>query len=198
MLRYVLTLSTAVFLTWGAFVVVEPLYSRDVLHRPASQFALFQVAFGIGLVLTGLLLPRLGRRVVGARPLAVAVLFSGVAAALYVGSHTLWLAYAGVFLWGVDVAFFSAPARTLLQQASPIHAHGRVLALYRTGHSLADVVALPVTGLVVGAVGAQAAGLGVAAIAVVAGLFGLAWVPRKSVVGDQVLDAAGQMDGVVP
>src|SRR5581483_11946765 len=39
LLRYVLTLSTAVFLTWAAFLVVEPLYVRDVLHRPPSQFA---------------------------------------------------------------------------------------------------------------------------------------------------------------
>jgi MFS family permease len=178
MLRYVLTLSTAVFLTWAAFLVVEPLYVRDVLHRPPSQFALFQVAFGLGLVLTGLLLPRLGERAVGPRSLAGAVLLSGLTAGLYIGTHSVVLAYVGIFLWGVDVAFFGAPSRTLLQRGAPIYAHGRVLALYRTMHSVADVVALPLTGLFVGMVGVQRAGLTVAAIGGVAGVVGLLTVPK--------------------
>ncbi|HEV7886391.1 MAG TPA: MFS transporter, partial [Acidimicrobiales bacterium] len=174
LLRYVLILSTAVFLTWGAFVVVEPLYARDVLHRSASQFAFFQVAFGVGLVLTSLTLPRLGERVAGVRPLALAVLLSGLTAALYVGTHSVPAAYLGVFLWGVDVAFFAAPSRTLLQRGAPLHAHGRVLALYRTARSWGDVIALPLTGLLVSAVGVQQAGLMVAGLACVAGVVGLA------------------------
>jgi MFS family permease len=176
-LRYVLSLSCAVFLTWAAFVVIEPLYARDVLERSASQFALFQVAFGIGLVATGLVLPRLGERVAGARSLAMSVVLSGLTAGLYVGTHSVAVAYVGVFLWGVDVAFFAAPSRTLLQRGSPVHAHGRVLSLYRTAHSVADVVALPLTGVVVSTVGVQTAGLAVAGIAAAVGLLGLALVP---------------------
>jgi MFS family permease len=172
LLRYVLTLSTSVFLTWAAFVVVEPLYARDVLHRPASQFALFQVAFGIGLVATGLIVPRLGERVAGVRPLAIGVVLSGLTAGLYVGTHSVVCAYVGVFLWGVDVAFFGAPSRTLLQRGSPVQAHGRVLALYRTAHSIGDVVALPLTGLLVAGIGVQRAGLTVAALASAAGAAG--------------------------
>ena len=183
LLRYVMTLSTAVFMTWGAFVVVEPLYARDILHRPASQFALFQVAFGIGLVGTGLILPRLGERVAGARSLAIAVVLSGLAAGLYVGTSSVIVAYLGVFLWGVDVAFYAAPSRTLLQRAAPVHAHGRVMALYRTGHSLSDLVALPLTGVAVAAIGVQATGLTVAAIACLAGLVGLAKAQRSSHAG---------------
>jgi MFS family permease len=191
LLRYVLILSMAVFVTWGAFVVVEPLYARDVLQRPASQFAFFQVAFGIGLVLTGLTIPRLGERVAGVRPLAYAVLLSGITAALYVGTHSVLVAYAGVFLWGVDVAFFGAPSRTLLQRGSPVWAHGRVLALYRTGHSVADLVALPLTGLAVTGVGVQAAGLVVAGLAGVAGVVGLVASRAVAVPAAHSLDTAG-------
>jgi sugar phosphate permease len=183
-------MSTAVFVTWAAFVVVEPLYARDVLHRPASQFAFFQVAFGIGLVLTGLTLPRLGNRVAGVRPLAFAVLLSGLTAGLYVGTHSVLAAYAGVFLWGVDVAFFAAPSRTLLQQGSPVHAHGRVLALYRTAHSVADVVALPVTGMAVSGLGVQAAGLIVAGIASAVGVLGLVFVRAAGALRPEDEDAA--------
>jgi MFS family permease len=176
-LRYVLTLSGAVFLTWGAFVVIEPLYARDVLERPASTFAMFQVAFGVGLVGTGLLMPRLGERVAGPRPLAASVVLSGLTAALYVGTESVLVAYVGVFLWGVDVAFFSAPSRTLLQRASPVQAHGRVLGLYRMTHSVADVVALPLTGALVSGIGVQRAGMAVAVVACVVGVVGLVRVP---------------------
>ena len=178
LVRYVMTLSVPVFLTWGAFVVIEPLYARDVLHRPASQFALFQVAFGIGLVLTGVLIPRLGERVAGPRALAVSVLLSGIAAAIYVGTHSVAAAYLGVFLWGVDVAFFSAPSRTLLQRGAPVEAHGRVLALQRTLHSVGDLLAVPLTGLAIGAVGVQPAAFAVAGLVLVAGAVGYVAAPR--------------------
>ena len=197
-LGYVLALSSAVFLTWAAFIVIEPLYTRDVLHRSASQFALFQVAFGVGLVLTSLVLPRLGPRVGGARSLATAVLLSGLTAALYVGTHDVRLAYLGVFGWGVDVAFFSAPSRTMLQRASPAHAHGRVLALYRTANSVADVLAVPLTGLAVGLVGVQVTGLTVAGLASVAGVIGLLVAPMLVRTEHREPTSHERLDVVVP
>ncbi len=172
-LRFTMVLASFVFVTWSAYVVVEPIYVRDVLERPASFFALLQTAFGIGLVSTSLLLPRLGSRVAGTRALSMSVLLSGLTAGLYVGTRNPAVAVVGVFLWGIDVAFYSAPSRTLLQRHSPPEAHGRVLALYRTTHSVADVFALPLTGLAAGVFGVQAAALSVAALAIVAGFVGL-------------------------
>jgi predicted MFS family arabinose efflux permease len=171
-LRYTILLSLLVFLTWGAYVVVEPIFVRDVLDKPASFFALLQTAFGVGLVGTGLLMPRFGDRVAGPRALAASVVLSGLTAALYVGTRISAVAMLGVFLWGVDVAFFGAPSRTLLQRNSPAEAHGRVLALHRTMHSVADVTALPLAGLAAGVVGVQATALSVAALAFVGGLVG--------------------------
>ena len=190
--RYVMVLSTSVFLSWAAFVVLEPLYARDVLHRPASQFALFQVAFGCGLVLTGLALPRLATRLAIIQPMAVAlaVLTSGFAAALYIGTKNVTLAYVGVFLWGVDVGFFVTPARTLLQRAVPPHAHGRVFALWHTANSLSDVVALSGTGFLIAAVGVRAAGLGMAAALGLTGIAGLLLQPKAPTVAGEVLATA--------
>lgn len=177
-LRFTMLLSSIVFVTWSTFVVVEPIYVRDVLERPASFFAVLQTAFGIGLVATGLLLPRLGDRVAGPRALSLSVLLSGLTAALYVGTGVAAVAVAGVFLWGVDVAFFSAPSRTLLQRHSPPAAHGRVLALYRTTHSAADVVALPLAGLAAGVAGVQLTALVVATFPFVAGIVGFRFAAR--------------------
>lgn len=183
--RFTLALSAAVFLTWSTFMVIEPLYVRDVLHRSPTVFSLLQTAFGVGLVGTGLLLPRLGDRVATTRALSGSVLLSGVAAAAYIGTHSVAVAFAGVFLWGVDVAFYSAPSRTLLQRGSPVYAHGRVLALYRALHSWSDVLALPLAAVVAGALGPRAAGLAIAAVAGAAGCFGLA-VGRRPAISEQV------------
>ncbi|MGH2687139.1 MAG: MFS transporter [Actinomycetota bacterium] len=185
--RYTLLLGIPVYLSWGAFAVVEPVYVRDVLGRSPTFFAMLQVAFGVGLVLTGLLLPRLGERVVSPASLAASVMLSGLTAALYVGTAIPAFAFAGVFLWGVDVAFFSAPSRTLLQRYAPVEAHGRVLALNRSLHSWSDLVALPLTGFAAGVVGVQAAALSFAAVALVAGTFGLSR-SRSVLAGDLVGD----------
>ncbi|MCU1484492.1 MAG: putative transporter [Actinomycetia bacterium] len=171
-LRLTMALSVAVFMTWGAFAVVEPLYVRDVLHRSTTALALLQVAFGVGLVGAGIVVVRLGDRVATTRALACAVLLSGVAAATYIGTGSAAVAAVGVFLWGADVAFFAAPARTLLQRHAPANAHGRVLGLHGTLHSWGDLVALPVTGFLAELVGIQAAALAFAGVAVVAGTLG--------------------------
>ncbi|HEX2851407.1 MAG TPA: MFS transporter [Acidimicrobiales bacterium] len=188
--RFTLAVSTVVFFTWGTFMVVEPIYVRDVLHRPASFFAMLQTAFGVGLVLTGLLLPRLARAVASRRALAASVMLSGVTAAVYVGTRNPAVAMVGVFLWGVDVAFFSAPSRTLLQRHSPAATHGRVLALYGTLHSAGDVVSLSIAGAVAGIVGVQPTAMVAAALAVVVGAYGWRWARRA----DRVDGAAAAPD----
>lgn len=198
-LRFTMVMSTIVFVTWSAYIVVEPIYVRDVLDRPASFFALLQTAFGTGLVLTSLMLPRLGDRVAGTRALSLSVLLSGLTAGLYVGTRIPAVAVVGVFLWGVDVAFFSAPSRTLLQRHSPPEAHGRVLALYRTVHSVANVFALPLTGIAAGVIGVQTAALWVASFAVVAGFIGFR-VAGTGRLGDPDVDrssAESRITGVV-
>ena len=176
--RRTLALAGAVFLSWGAFFVLEPLYVRDVLHRSPAVLGLFQTVFGIGLLATTALLPRIGDRVASVRMLAVSVAVSGLAAAVYVGTHSIAVAMVGVFLWGVDVAFFMPPMQTLLQRATPANAHGRVLSLSSTMNSLGDVVAIPVAGLLVAALGVSLTGAAVGAMAVLAGLAGVAVTGR--------------------
>jgi sugar phosphate permease len=141
------------------------------------------VAFGLGLVGTGIVVVHLGDRVATARALACTVLLSGLAAATYIGTSSAAVAAIGVFLWGADVAFFAAPARTLLQRHAPVHAHGRVLGLHSTLHAWGDLVALPLTGFLAELVGIQSAAMAFAGVAVVAGAVG--WF------------AARRLDGVV-
>jgi predicted MFS family arabinose efflux permease len=136
--RRTLALAAAAFASWGAFFVLEPLYVRDVLHRSSALLGLFQTAFGVGLLVTTALLPRLGDRLASVRALAVSVAVSGVAAATYVGTQSVAVAFIGVVAWGVDVAFFLPPMQVVLQRATPTAAHGRILALSATADGVAN------------------------------------------------------------
>lgn len=170
--RRTLGLAFAVFCSWGAFMVIEPLYVRDVLHRSPAILGLLQTVFGIGLIGTTMLLPRVGERVVSVKALAIAVAFSGVAAAVYVGTRSMTIAMVGVFLWGVDVAFFMPPMQTVLQRATPVEAHGRVMSLAATANGVGNLVAIPVSGLVVGAIGVSHTGAVIGLLAVMTGALG--------------------------
>ena len=173
--RRTLTVALAVFCSWGAFFVLEPLYVRDVLHRSAATFGFLQTAFGVGLIGMTAILPRIGERTVSLRGLAVSAVGSGAAASLYVGTSYLAVAAVGVFLWGVVTALFMPPMQTLLQRATPVEAHGRVMATSGAANGLAGMVAIPLTGLAVGAFGIAATGGLIGAVMVVAGIRAWTW-----------------------
>jgi MFS family permease len=175
--RRTLALAGAAFASWGAFFVLEPLYVRDVLQRSSALLGLFQTAFGVGLLVTTALLPRLGDQLASVRALAVSVALSGLAAATYVGTHLVAVAFIGVVAWGVDVAFFLPPMQVVLQRATPTGSHGRILALSSTADGVANMVAIPLAGVCVGLLGVRATGVLVGALAVVAGTVG--WVTQQ-------------------
>ncbi|HET9076631.1 MAG TPA: MFS transporter [Acidimicrobiales bacterium] len=171
-IRRTLLLAMVVFCSWGAFVVIEPLYVRDVLHRSPVTLGYLQTVFGVGLLGMTALLPRLGDRVVSVRALAVSALASGGAAALYVGTRYLPVAMAGVFLWGVVTGFFMPPMQTLLQRSAPVETHGRLMAAAGTVNGVANLVAIPAGGLLIGLVGVSGTGMVVGALLVAAGAAG--------------------------
>src|SRR5215207_10377162 len=169
-LRWTLTVASCVYLLWAAFGVLEPLYVRDVLGGSDAMFALLQTVFGIGLVLTGLLLAVVGERIARPRYVALAMIVSGATAALYLGTESEVVAFIGVFLWGVDTAFFFVPARTLLQRYAPAAFHGRVLSINQSLEPAAGIVATPIVALALGFVSIQALGIVAGAIATVGGV----------------------------
>ncbi|MBW3642882.1 MAG: MFS transporter, partial [Actinobacteria bacterium] len=172
-LRWTLGITGTTFLLWGLFGVLEPLYVRDVLQESETVFALLQTVFGVGLVGAGIALANIGERVARPRYVAIATIASGATAALYLGTSSLPVAYFGVFLWGVDVAFFFVPAKTLLQRYAPTSAHGRVLSLNQTLEPMAGLGMAPVAAVLVGAVGIQLLGVLGGLAAAVAGTVAL-------------------------
>jgi predicted MFS family arabinose efflux permease len=169
-LRWTLTVAGCVYALWAVFGVLEPLYVRDVLGGSDAMFALLQTVFGVGLVLTGLLLAVVGDRVARPRYVALAMIVSGATAALYLGTESEIVAFVGVFLWGVDTAFFFVPARTLLQRYAPAAFHGRVMSLNQSLEPTAGIVMTPLAAVALGVVSVQTLGIVAGAIATVGGV----------------------------
>jgi len=171
--RLVVMVSAAVTFTSASYLVVEPLYARHVLHRPPSQFALFEAAAGIGTILAGLVISRVRARLTGGPILMASAIGYGLAAGLFTGTASVLVAYAGAFAWGVAGSVFGAVGLTTLQQATPVDAHGRVMSVAATIGSWVETLALPLGGVTLAALGVHAGAAALAGIAIAAGLIGL-------------------------
>ena len=172
-LRVIALARMAVMFTSGAFLVVEPLYARHVLDRPPSQFALFEAAIGIGAIVTGLVLPRVGHRLSGTgatkKALAGGAIGYGLAAALFTGTTWIPAAYVGAFVWGASGMVFYTVAATALQRLAPAGTLGRVAGVISTAESATETASMPLAGAIVAIAGIRPGALVAAAVAVAAG-----------------------------
>ncbi len=172
-LRWTLGIGLGVYALWAVFGVLEPLYVRDVLHEGDATFALLQTVWGVGLVTTSLVLAAVGDRVVRPTVIGAAVVASGITAAVYLGTGSVVVAFVGVFLWGVDVAFFYVPARTLLQRYAPSAFHGRVMALNHSLEPAAGIVMTPLAAVALTVVSVSVLGVAAGMLATLGGLMAL-------------------------
>lgn len=166
-LRRVVGCTFAVHLLYGAALLCEPLYVRDVLDQPWGVFAALQSVFGVCLVGSGLLVARAGEHLASFAFVALGVAGSGLTAIVYLGTPWVVVSFVGVALWGVATAGISGPSRTVMQRSSPQRAHGRVLSADYLAGSLGEVLAISTMGVVVDAIGVRWSiiGLGLAVTA---------------------------------
>jgi len=182
-LRWTLGVAASLYALWAVFGVLEPLYVRDVLHEGDATFALLQTVFGIGLVTTSIVLAAWGDQLVRPTVIGGAVVASGLTAALYLGTSSVAVAFVGVFLWGIDVAFFYVPARTLLQRYAPEAFHGRVMALNHSLEPAAGIVMTPLAAVALLVVSVSVLGVAAGLLATVGGVFALRLARRLPVPG---------------
>lgn len=180
--QLIMLMSAAVTFTSVAFLVVEPLYSRHVLHRPPSQFALFEAASSVGATLASLLIPRFKAHLTGRRILGASGACYGLAACLFTGTTLVPAAYTGAFIWGITAAVFSTVTLTTLQRAVPAAVHGRVMGVTAAVDSGVETIGLPLGGVALAGLGIRAGALTLAGVAILAGLaVALPSSPRSSI-----------------
>lgn len=146
-LRFFILAGTSVWLLFGLFGALEPIFFRDVLQTEVEAIGWVNSIFGIGLVLGTATAPRLPKGLRGATGLLGLLILNGLGANIYVGTESLVTVTVGGFVWGVFIGWFAPIFRTLIHLHSPEKMIGRITAttqMHAESAKLLPLLAAPV------------------------------------------------------
>lgn len=126
-LRFYILLGSSVFLLFGFFSALEPLFFRDVLGVEIEVLGWVNSLFGIGMVAGTRISGRLPERYRSARVLTLLVGLNAVGVVFYVGTGLLPVVATAGAVWGVVIGTMIPLHRTLLQVNAPEQMVGRVM-----------------------------------------------------------------------
>jgi DHA3 family macrolide efflux protein-like MFS transporter len=135
-----------VWLSFGAFGALEPLFFRDVVGAGVEALGWVNVVFGAAMVAGSLLLPKLPGRIVTARGLMLFLVLCGLGTVGYVGSSQLRFVALGAVAWGLVIGATEPLMRTLIHRDSPTEVVGRVMGttmMHRHGGELLPLAFAP-------------------------------------------------------
>ena len=112
------------------YMLLLPVYARDLLHAGPQGYGLLVTAFGLGSLLSAVLMTRRQDRWALRRNLLVGLLVSGAGLAVFAWSRTLPLSLAMGMLAGFGLILYVASTNTLLQLTTEDRFRGRVMSLY--------------------------------------------------------------------
>lgn len=138
-LRFYLGMGAAVWLIFGLFTALEPLFFRDVLGEGPETIGWVNSLFGIGLVGGTILANRFADRLQSARSVLLLLALNGAGTLIYVGTSVLAIVASGGVLWGLVIGLYAPAVRTMLHINSPVPMVGRVMG---TSQSLAEIAKL--------------------------------------------------------
>lgn len=154
--RFAIFMATVVWLSFGAFGALEPLFYRDAVHTGIETIGWMNALFGVGLVAGAALLPRLPSAVLTTRGGAVGAALVGVGAIAYVGSTKLAVIAVGITVWGVVIGAVVPLLTTLIQLDTEGQVVGRVMGVAQLHRSAGELLPLAVAPVLAAAIGVQA------------------------------------------
>jgi MFS family permease len=162
--------AVAALLLFSMSATAEPFFVTDVLGAGSLAYGLLLTSWTLGMAAGSAGLAHRVRQAHLAAGALVAVVLQGVGIAGGALSTVLWLALIGFSFGGVAHGVKNVLLRTLIHERAPEALRGRVFAAYNGARNGAELGALVLGGVVVGALGARtallAAGLGPAAIGI--------------------------------
>jgi len=169
-IRFYLWLGSSVWLLFGVFSALEPLFYRDVLGVEVETLGWVNSIFGIGLVAGTVISARLPERMRTARWLTVLVGLNAVGVLAYVGTDILTVVALAAPLWGLIIGQMAPLHRTMIQVNSPEHAVGRIMGVNHIHSEVGHLLPLAFAPAIAALLGVQrtllAAGTVVALVAV--------------------------------
>ena len=167
-LSIVLGAAVAALLLFSMSATAEPFFVTDVLGAGSLAYGLLLTSWTLGMAAGSAGLAQRVTRVELAAGALVAVIFQGLGIAGGAVSSVLWVLLIGFSFGGVAHGVKNVLLRTLIHERAPEALRGRVFAAYNGARNGAELGALVLGGVAVGAFGARgalfAAGLGPAAI----------------------------------
>lgn len=169
-LRFYLWLGSSVWLLFGVFSALEPLFYRDVLGVEVETLGWVNSIFGIGLISGTVISARLPERMRTARWLTALVGLNAVGVLAYVGTDILTIVVLAAPLWGLIIGQMAPLHRTMIQVNSPEQAVGRIMGVNHIHSEVGHLLPLAFAPAVAALLGVQqtllAAGTVVAVVAV--------------------------------
>ncbi len=141
-LRYFVLGTTAIWLVFGAFSVLEPFFFRDVLGASLETLGWVASLFGVGLFAGSYVLPRLPATLVSARGMAAVLAVNGLGAFLYAATDSIVIVAIGGIVWGFLIGLFAPIVRTLLHLHSPDPLIGRISSVNQMHAEVAHLLPL--------------------------------------------------------
>jgi MFS family permease len=154
-LRFYIWLGSSVWVLFGTFSVLEPLFYRDILGVEPETLGWVNSIFGLGLVGGTVIASRLPSRYRSARTLVVIVAMNALGVLVYVGTDQLRVVVvAGVF-WGLLIGVMAPLLRTLIQLNTPEDLMGRITGVTQVHSEVGHLLPLAIAPLVAGVLGVQ-------------------------------------------
>ena len=112
------------------YMVLLPVYARDILHASEKGYGLMVSAFGLGSLFSAVLMTRQQDRPTLRRNLLIGLLSAGVGMGVFAWSRSLPLTLAMGFAAGFGLILYVASTNTLLQLTTEDRFRGRIMSLY--------------------------------------------------------------------
>lgn len=154
-LRFYIWLGSSVWVLFGTFSALEPLFYRDILQVEPETLGWVNSIFGIGLVAGTVIASRLPARFRNARSLVVIVAMNALGVLAYVGTDRLRVVVvAGVF-WGLLIGIMAPLLRTLIQLNTPEALMGRITGVTQVHSEVGHLLPLAIAPFFAGVFGVQ-------------------------------------------
>jgi MFS family permease len=131
-IRYIILLLSLVSLTAIPYMVLMPIYAKDILHGGPKTLGFLMSSAGIGALIGAIYLAS-RKSVLGlGKVIVVATCLFGAALVIFSFSRTVWLSQLLILLAGMGMMIHMAASNTVLQTIVTDDMRGRVMSLYAT------------------------------------------------------------------
>lgn len=154
-LRFYILLGSTVWILFGTFSALEPLFYRDVLGVEVEALGWVNSIFGIGLVAGTWVASRLPTRLRTARVLTALVALNALGVWAYVGTDVLPIVVVAAPIWGLIIGVMAPLHRTMVQINSPDEMVGRIMGVNHVHSEVGHLIPLAIAPGLAGLFGVQ-------------------------------------------